>query len=129
MYYNGHNGHQPTVPIQSYMYHSQQIMNNGHQSTLQQIITASQEHQQCLNFLKSRNFQPNTPLQQRQEIIQKIHNALTSKYKHNELQRRIQILRQCASYILQQTIQSSPSSHNIINPTNNNNVNTNTNTN
>merc|ERR1712228_995387 len=102
--------HHPTQPMAQSI-HSQSpspniSVNSKHSNPSQQPpfnITNSIEHQQCIQFLKSRNFSHNASPQQREEILNKINNALSNKYTHNELQRRIQILRQCAAHILQTT--------------------------
>ena len=99
-------------------------------TNLYEIISTSAEHQKCIQFLKGRNFSPNTSLQERQIIIQKINNALSNKYRNEELKRRITILQQCASYILQQQQprqhqpqQPQPqSNNNHLNHSNHNNV-------
>eukprot|EP01083_Nonionella_stella_P260339 887812_1 len=83
-------------------------------------MSSSMEHQKCLQFLRSRNFLSHTPLGERQMILQKIRNALTQRYQHEELHRRTQILKECATYILQQQSNTKHITHNSTNASTNN---------
>ncbi len=83
-------------------------------SSLHHLISSSPEHQKCVQFLKTKGFGPQTALAQRQAILQKINQALHSNYRPPELGRRIQVLQQCATFILSpnspnDAVQRSPS--------------------